>query len=93
MLANALAPCLKVKTLNLHHSLSCRPLPATQRICMDISAACRTLQVLLGFFEVTEEAGVPTTVVNPGARARATRRVWNDGQSGVKLLTLAPARS
>ena len=52
------------------------------------------LQVLLGFFEVTgaDEAAVPVTVVNPDARARATRRVWNDGESGLKLLTLAPER-
>jgi len=48
--------------------------------------------VLLGFFEVTEHgAAVPTTVINPGAKARAERRVWNDGDEssgGVKLLTL-----
>ena len=50
--------------------------------------------MLLGFFEVTgsDEAAVPVTVVNPDARARATRRVWNDGESGLKLLTLAPER-
>lgn len=49
-------------------------------------------QVLLGFFEVTEHgAAVPTTVINPGAKARAERRVWNNGDDssgGVKLLTL-----
>lgn len=47
--------------------------------------------MLLGFFEVTEQAGVPSTVVNPGAAARAARRVWNNGEpGGVKLITLAP---